>query len=228
MRVLLVEDESKLAAFVCEALRRANFCPDHAAMLADARQLVKSVNYEALVLDLALPDGEGLALIREIRRHGSNLPVLALTARDSVEDRVAGLDAGADDYLVKPFATEELLARIRALLRRPGAILSDRLAVGNVTLDSRTRAVEVAGKPLALARRELLTLEVLMRRAGRVVAKDVLLDQLYELDEQPPSNAVPVHVHHLRKALEAAGADTKIVTFRGIGYLLAEPKARKS
>jgi DNA-binding response OmpR family regulator len=228
MRVLLVEDESKLAAFVCEALRGANFCPDHAAMLADARQLVKSVNYEALVLDLALPDGEGLALIREIRRHGSNLPVLALTARDSVEDRVAGLDAGADDYLVKPFATEELLARVRALLRRPGAILSDRLAVGNVTLDSRTRAVEVAGEPLALARRELLTLEVLMRRAGRVVAKDVLLDQLYELDEQPPSNAVPVHVHHLRKSLEAAGADTQIVTFRGIGYLLAEPKARTS
>jgi len=228
MRVLLVEDEAKLAAFVCEALRGANFCPDHAAMLADARQLVKTVNYEALVLDLALPDGEGLTLIREIRRHGSNLPVLALTARDSVEDRVAGLDAGADDYLVKPFATEELLARIRALLRRPGAILSDRLAVGNVTLDARTRAVEVAGQPLALARRELLTLEVLMRRAGRVVAKDVLLDQLYELDEQPPSNAVPVHVHHLRKALEAAGANAEIVTFRGIGYLLAEPKARTS
>src|SRR5215471_13416479 len=228
MRVLLVEDESKLAGFVCEALRRANFCPDHAAALADARHLLKSINYEALVLDLALPDGEGLALIREIRRHGSNLPVLALTARDSVEDRVAGLDAGADDYLVKPFAMEELLARIRALLRRPGAILSDRLAVGNVTLDSRTRAVEVAGEPLALARRELLTLEVLMRRAGRVVAKDVLLDQLYELDEQPPSNAVPVHVHHLRKSLEAAGADATIVTFRGIGYLLAAPKARKS
>jgi len=227
MRVLLVEDELKLAAFVCEALRRANFCPDHAAMLADARHLLKSVNYEALVLDLALPDGEGLALIREVRRHGSNLPVLALTARDSVEDRVAGLNAGADDYLTKPFATAELLARIRALLRRPGAILSDQLVVGNVTLDSRTRTAEVAGKPLPMTRRELSTLEVLMRRAGRVVAKDVLLDQLYELDEEPSSNAVPVHVHHVRRSLEEAGADAKIVTFRGIGYLLAEPKAGK-
>jgi DNA-binding response OmpR family regulator len=228
MRVLVVEDESKLAATVCGALRDASFCPDHASMLADARILVNSISYEALVLDLALPDGDGLALLREIRSHGSNLAVLALTARDSVEDRVAGLDAGADDYLVKPFATAELLARLRALLRRPGAILGQRLAAGNVTLDSRTRTVEVAGRPLPLARRELLTLEVLIRRAGRVVAKDVLLDQLYELDEEPPSNAVPVHVHHLRKSLEKAGADAKIVTFRGIGYLLAEPKARKT
>jgi DNA-binding response OmpR family regulator len=228
MRILVVEDESKLAALVCEALRGASFCPDHAAMLADARSLVGSVSYEALVLDLALPDGDGLSLLREIRAHGSDLAVLALTARDSVEDRVTGLDAGADDYLVKPFATEELLARVRALLRRPGAVLGHRLAVGNLTLDSRTRAVDVAGQPLALPRRELLTLEVLMRRTGRVVTKDVLLDQLYELDEQPSLNAVPVHVHHLRKALEKAGADAKIVTFRGIGYLLAEPKARKS
>jgi DNA-binding response OmpR family regulator len=228
MRVLVVEDEPKLAAHVCGALRDASFCPDHAAILADARILVSSVSYEALVLDLALPDGDGLALLREIRGHGSSVAVLALTARDSVENRVAGLDAGADDYLVKPFATQELLARLRALLRRPGAILGHRMAVGNVTFDSRTRTVEVADRPLALARRELLTLEVLMRRAGRVVAKDVLLDQLYELDEQPPSNAVPVHVHHLRKSLETAGADAKIVTFRGIGYLLAGPKTRKT
>lgn|SRR5262245_27869404 len=227
MRVLVVEDESKLAAHLCGALRGASFCPDHAAMLADARSLVSSISYEAIVLDLGLPDGDGLALLREIRSHGSNLAVLALTARDSVEDRVAGLDAGADDYLVKPFAMDELLARIRALLRRPGAVLGQRLGVGNVILDSRTRAVEVAGRPISLTRRELLTLEVLMRRAGRVVAKDVLLDQLYELDEPPPSNAVPVHVHHLRRSLEKAGADAKIVTFRGIGYLLAEPKARK-
>src|SRR5262247_1246315 len=120
MRVLVVEDESKLATLVCGALRGASFCPDHAAMLADARALVGSISYEALVLDLALPDGDGLALLREIRGRGSDLPVLALTARDSVEDRVVGLDAGADDYLVKPFAMEELLARVRALLRRAG------------------------------------------------------------------------------------------------------------
>src|SRR5262245_58498717 len=181
---------------------------------------------DAVILDLGLPLMDGVEVCRRVRERGDRTPVLMLTARDAVTDRVEGLDAGADDYLVKPFAMDELLARVRALLRRPGAVLGHRLGVGNVMLDSRTRAVEVAGLPLSLSRRELLTLEVLMRRAGRVVAKDVLLDQLYELDEQPPSNAVPVHVHHLRKALEKAGADAQIVTFRGIGYLLAEPKAR--
>jgi len=228
MRILVVEDESKLAAHVCEGLRGAGFCPDHAPALADAQILVATVTYEAIVLDLALPDGNGLDLLREARRNGSSMAVLALTARDAVEDRVAGLDSGADDYLVKPFAMQELIARVRALLRRPGAVLGERLCAGNLTFDSRTRIIEVADRPLSVPRRELLTLEALMRRAGRVVSKDVLLDQIYGLDEQPPSNAMPVHVHHLRRALIQAGADIDIVTFRGIGYLLAERRARSS
>src|SRR5262249_51907587 len=179
MRILVVEDESKLAAHVCEGLRGAGFCPDHAPALADAQILVATVTYEAIVLDLALPDGNGLDLLREARRNGSSIAVLALTARDAVEDRVAGLDSGADDYLVKPFAMQELIARVRALLRRPGAVLGERLYAGNLTFDSRTRLIEVAGRPLSVPRRELLTLEALMRRAGRVISKDVLLDQIY-------------------------------------------------
>jgi DNA-binding response OmpR family regulator len=227
MRILVVEDEPKLAALVCEGLRGAGLYPDHAPALADARTLAATVSYEAIVLDLALPDGHGLDLLREARRNGASLGVLALTARDSVEDRVAGLEAGADDYLVKPFAMQELIARVRALLRRPGAVLGKLLHTGNIMFDTRTRMVEVAGQPLSLARRELLTLEVLMRRAGRVVSKDVLLDQIYGLEEQPPSNAVPVHVHHLRRALIEAGGEIEIVTFRGIGYMLSEPRRRK-
>jgi len=226
MRILVVEDETKLAAHVCAGLRDAGFCPDHAPALSDAQTLLATVSYEAIVLDLALPDGNGLDLLRKARRNGSSIAVMALTARDAIDDRVAGLDAGADDYLIKPFAMRELIARVRALLRRPGAVLGEKLCAGNVTLDSRTRMVEIAGGPLALPRRELLTLEALMRRAGRVVSKDMLLDQIYELDEQPPSNAVPVHLHHLRRTLTAAGADVEIVTFRGIGYMLSERRAR--
>jgi DNA-binding response OmpR family regulator len=227
MRILVVEDEIKLATNVCAGLREVGFCPDHAPALADARTLAATVSYEAIVLDLGLPDGNGLDLLRTARRNGASMGVLALTARDAVEDRVAGLDAGADDYLVKPFAMQELIARLRALLRRPGAVLGQRLCVGNVVFDSRMRAVEIAGRPLSLARRELLTLETLMRRAGRVVSREVLLDQIYELDEQPPSNAVPVHVHHLRRSLTEAGGEVEIVTFRGIGYMLSEPKVRR-
>jgi len=222
MRILVVEDETKLAAHVCAGLRGAGFSSDHAPALSEAQTLLATVSYEAIVLDLALPDGNGLDLLRKARRNGSNVAVLALTARDAVDDRVAGLDAGADDYLVKPFAMQELIARVRALLRRPGAVLGERLCTGNLSLDSRTRMIEVGGRPLLVARRELLTLEALMRRAGRVVSKDMLLDQVYELDEQPPSNAVPVHVHHLRRALIEAGANIDIVTFRGIGHMLSK------
>jgi DNA-binding response OmpR family regulator len=180
MRILIVEDEPALAHNVAAALQGAGFKADHAPTAGDARALLASCTYEALILDLRLPDGDGLSIVRSLRLRGSNLAVLALTARDTIEDRVLGLDAGADDYLIKPFAMDELLARIRALLRRPGAVLGERLSAGNVT---------------------------------------VLMDQLYGIDEDPPLNAVPVHVHHLRRRLQDAGATMEIVTFRGIGYM---------
>jgi DNA-binding response OmpR family regulator len=221
MRILVVEDEPVLAGNVAGALQSAGFTVDRASSLGDANALLASFAYEAMILDRKLPDGDGLTIVREMRQRGTSFAVLALTARDTVEDRVAGLDAGADDYLVKPFAMEELLARIRALLRRPGGVLGERLASGNVTLDTRTRGVEVAGQPLGLPRSELIVLETLLRRVGRVVERSVLLDQLYGVDDSPPLNAVPVHVHHLRRRLEEAGATLEIVTFRGIGYMAA-------
>ncbi len=183
------------------------------------------INYDAAVLDLGLPDGDGLAVLRSARRIGKALPILILTARDAVEDRVAGLNAGADDYLTKPFAMIELIARIKALLRRPGGVLGITLAAGNVSLDTVGRELTVAGTPVQLSRRELAILEQMMRRFGRIVPKAVLEEKLYGIDEEPDSNTIPVHVHHLRRQLQAAGASLVVHTIRGVGYILAETKA---
>jgi len=152
------------------------------------------------------------------------MPVLVLTARDSVKDRVRGLDAGSDDYLVKPFAMEELVARVRALLRRPGQVLGAVLTAGNVTLDTVARNAAVADAPLNLSRHEMAILEQLLRRQGRLVPKDVLFDNVYGADALPETNTIPVHVHHLRKQLTALQATVEIETHRGLGYLLLVPK----
>src|SRR5262249_13012311 len=153
---------------------------------------------------------------------GNRIPILILTARDAVEDRVAGLDSGADDYLVKPFATVEMIARVKALLRRPGGALGTVLQAGNGAFDTIGRDVTVRTERGALPRRETATLELVMRRLGRVVPKTVLEEKLYGIDDELESNAVPVHVHHLRRKLEAAGASIEIHTVRGVGYLLQE------
>ena len=179
---------------------------------------------EANALSL-LPDGDGLAVLTAARRIGKALPILILTARDAVEDRVAGLNAGADDYLIKPFAMSELIARINALLRRPGGVLGIKLEAGNVRLDTVGRELTVAGKPVRLSRRELAILEQMMRRFGRIVPKTVLEEKLYGIDEEPDSNPIPVHVHHLRRQLETANANLAIHTIRGVGYILAETKS---
>ena len=159
------------------------------------------------------------------RQSGKNLPILILTARDAVEERVVGLNAGADDYLTKPFAMAELIARIKALLRRPGGVLGMTLEAGNVRLDTVGRELVIAGIPVRLSRRELAILEQMLRRFGRIVPKAVLEEKLYGIDEEPDSNPVPVHIHHLRRQLEAAGASLMIHTIRGVGYILAETKA---
>ena len=224
MRILIVEDEESLRRYVRAALEDSGFSSDEAACLDDATAHVESVPYDAVILDLGLPDGDGLRLIETIRRTRGGLPVLVLTARDSVKDRVKGLDAGADDYLVKPFATEELVARIRALLRRPGHVLGAVLSAGNVTLDTVARDAAVGGAPLSLSRHEMAILEQLMRRQGRLVPKDVLFDNVYGADALPETNTVPVHVHHLRKQLVALKATVEIETHRGLGYLLVVPK----
>ena len=224
MRILVVEDDESLRRYVRAALDDRGISSDEAACLDDATAHVEGVPYDAVILDLGLPDGDGLKLIETIRSARGGLPVLVLTARDSVRDRVKGLDAGADDYVVKPFATEELVARIRALLRRPGHVLGAVLTAGNVTLDTVARNAAVAGSPLSLSRHEMAILEQLMRRQGRLVPKDVLFDNVYGADALPETNTIPVHVHHLRRKLMDNGATVEIHTVRGVGYLLVEGK----
>jgi DNA-binding response OmpR family regulator len=201
------------------------FTVDLAGSAADASAAIELINYDAVVLDLGLPDGDGLTVLAAARRTGKALPILILTARDAVEDRVAGLNAGADDYLTKPFAMTELIARTKALLRRPGGVLGITLEAGNLRLDTVGRELTVAGKPVHLPRRELAILEQMLRRFGRTVPKAVLEEKLYGIDEEPDSNTIPVHVHHLRRQLQAAGASLAIHTIRGVGYILAEIKA---
>src|SRR4029077_13202370 len=203
----------------------AGFPSNMAGSAADASAALELINYDAAILDLGLPDGDGLAVLTAARQAGHALPILILTARDAVEDRVAGLNAGADDYLTKPFAIAELIARIKALLRRPGGVLGMTLEAGNVRLDTVGRELTIAGVPVRLSRRELTIFEQMMRRFGRIVPKAVLEEKLYGIDEEPDSNPIPVHVHHLRRQLEAAGANLMIHTIRGVGYILAVTKA---
>jgi DNA-binding response OmpR family regulator len=224
MRLLVVEDEPRIAEMIKAALERAEFVVDTVRLRADAREALANTPYDAAILDLGLPDGDGLQLLKELQPGGIRIPILILTARDAVEHRVLGLDAGADDYLVKPFAMNELIARTKALLRRPGGALGATLSAGNVVFDTIGRDVSVAGIPLQLPRREAAILEHLLRRQGRVVPKGVLEDKLYGIDDELESNAVPVHVHHLRRKLQDARASAEIHTVRGVGYLLAETK----
>jgi DNA-binding response OmpR family regulator len=224
MRLLLVEDNERLRMLTTSALARAGFAADGFATAADAEAALRSVAYSVMILDLGLPDEDGLALLRRLRVSGDALPVLILTARGGIEERVRGLDAGADDYLVKPFANEELLARIRVLLRRPGSLLSDTLELGTLRLDTASRQVTIRDRAQSLSPREAAVLEILLRRSGRVVAKKLVEDHLFGLSEDVGSNAVEVYVHRLRKQLSEANADVEIHTIRGIGYLIAQAR----
>jgi len=222
VRLLIIEDEDRLSGILKSRLGEAGFAVDVAASAGDANAALELINYDAVVLDLGLPDGDGLGVLAAARRIGKALPILILTARDAVEDRVAGLNAGADDYLTKPFAMSELIARIKALLRRPGGVLGITLKAGNLSLDTIGRELSVVGKPVRLSRQELAILEQMMRRFGRIVPKAVLEEKLYGIDEEPGSNTIPVHVHHLRRQLEVARASLVIHTIRGVGYILGE------
>jgi DNA-binding response OmpR family regulator len=222
VRILVIEDEARITEILQEALSSAGFAVDSASRCGEAREALSLTAYDAAVLDLGLPDGDGRELLADLQSSRHKIPVLVLTARDAVEDRVSGLDAGADDYLVKPFATAEVIARVRALLRRPGGALGVTLLAGNISFDTIGRDVRVGMTALPLPRREGAILEHLMRRLGRVVPKTVLEERLYSVDDELESNAIPVHVHHLRRKLGAAGATAEIHTVRGLGYLLIE------
>ncbi|MDA9130025.1 response regulator transcription factor [Gammaproteobacteria bacterium] len=222
MRLLVVEDELRIVDILKDVLESAGFTVDAVNTATGARNALSDIPYDAAILDLGLPDGDGLEVLKSARAQGLQIPILVLTARDAINDRVSGLDAGADDYLVKPFAIQELVSRIKALLRRPGGALGAVLEAGNLAFDTIGREVTISGNPVQLSRRELSILEILLRRFGRVVPKDVLEEKLYAFDQEPESNAVSVHVHHLRRKLKTQAASVEVHTVRGIGYLLNE------
>jgi DNA-binding response OmpR family regulator len=224
MRLLVIEDERELGGLVRSALERSGFAVDLAETLDAATACLDLVRYDLAILDLALPDGDGLTLLRTVRKRGSILPVLVLTARDAPEDRVLGLNAGADDYLIKPFHMPELIARLRALLRRPSAALGVALTLGNLVLDTTSRQVRIDGAEVALTVRETSALEILLRQQGAVVARELMEQRLYSFEAQLGSNALEVLIHRLRRRLQEAGAAAIIHTVRGVGYLLAEPR----
>lgn len=221
MRILVVEDEPELGAGLVARLAGAGFVADHAPTLGDAIEAVLGADYRFVLLDRRLPDGDGLSLLPVLNTRPPAPPVLVLTALDDVPDRVAGLDAGAEDYLIKPFAFAELLARIRVLLRRAStSVAAPKVAVGALEYDLGERVASVAGMRLALPRRELAILDALVRRAGRVVMREHLEAQVYGYDDEISSNALEAHVSRLRKRLAKGDARVILHSVRGVGYML--------
>lgn len=224
MRLLIVEDNIELARLVAAGLLTAGYETDVVGTVGEARDAVRSVKYAAMILDLNLPDGDGLSLLVELRRRMDPLPVLVLTARDGLQDRVNGLRNGADDYLAKPFAVVELVARLEAILRRPGQLLGSSLNLANLVYDTESRQIFIDGIPRVFSARETSVLEILLRRQGRVVPKKNVEDHIFGLTGEVASNAVEVYVSRLRKQLGEYGAKILIHTIRGVGYLMAEEK----
>lgn len=222
MRVLLVEDEPEMASALRAALTRHDMIVDHAPNLFEAEAIAALGGYDALVLDRQLPDGDGLSLIPRLRARGNLVPVLVLTVRGDLADRVAGLDQGADDYLAKPFALEEFLARLRALLRRPANVQSDIVRAGRLSFDFVNREASVGAAVLDLTRREILVLEALLRRMGRMVPRALLMEAVFSLDDEVQPNALDTQVSRLRRKLAEAHGGVTINGVRGVGYLLRE------
>jgi DNA-binding response OmpR family regulator len=224
MRLLVVEDNEQLAELLTTGLQTAGYEVDVLSSLEEASTVLRTTFYAALILDLGLPDGDGLVLLREIRHRKDPIPVLVLTARGGLQDRVQGLRSGADDYLVKPFALEELVARLEAQLRRPGHLLGSSLRIANLEFDTRNRQASIDDQPQVLSARETAVLELLMRSKGRVVSKKQVEDHIFGHSGEVASNAIEVYVHRLRKQLSERGAKVQVHTIRGVGYLIAEEK----
>ncbi len=221
MRVLVVEDDPAIGAFVVRGLREAGYTVDHAADGREGFSLARRERYDAVVLDLMLPGRDGLGIVEELRSAGVATPVLILTAKRSVDDRVKGLQAGGDDYLTKPFALPELLARVQALIRRShGTPESPRLVVGDLVLDRLTRKVERQGRAIDLRPREFALLELLMRHSGTVVSKTMILSEVWGYSFDPGSNVVDVLVFRLREKIDRGFGVPLLHTVRGVGYVL--------
>lgn len=218
MRILLVEDELDLARALIGALERHDILVDHVTTLELALEAVESGVHSIAVLDRKLPDGDSLTIIPNIRKAQAGLPIIVLSALGAPEQRIEGLEHGADDYLAKPFVVDELVARIRALMRRPAMMADMGITVGKLKFNLSDGTATADGEPMTLTRREVLALEVLVRRAGRTVARSALEDAVYGFDDEIASNTLDAHISRLRRKL--APADVEIHSIRGIGYLL--------
>lgn len=218
MRILLVEDNLQLAEWLARALRQSQFAVDCMHDGVEADHVLMTQQYAAVILDLALPRMNGMEVLRRLRGRGQKMPVLILTAQGAVQDRVQGLDLGADDYLPKPFELSELEARLRALIRRAHGRENPIVQCGSLSYNSNTRLFTVGDKPLALTPREHAVLEVLTLDVGKTVSKEKLSEQVFALDQDASADAIEIYVHRLRKKLD--GTDIAIVTLRGLGYML--------
>tara|TARA_R110002167_G_scaffold30424_2_gene100476 strand:+ start:44345 stop:45016 length:672 start_codon:yes stop_codon:yes gene_type:complete len=216
MQVLLVEDNTLLANAIVRALKSAGFSINHVDRGDQALSAIKTSQPDIVVLDLGLPDTDGLEVLKSARKFGFSNPVLILTARDATSDKVLGLDAGADDYLAKPFEIDELLARLRALERRLSNVKSHSIEIGDVEIDTNSHEVTIAGQGVSMSRREYMLLKALMESANKIQTRDVLDSKLYSWGEEVSSNTVEVHIHNLRKKLPSGF----IQTVRGVGYVV--------
>jgi DNA-binding response OmpR family regulator len=219
MQILLVEDDQSLADGLCKALGNEGFVTNHVTDGGAALHVVDTEPPDIVVLDLGLPDMDGLDVLKSIRRRNAELPVLILTARASIDARVSGLDSGADDYLAKPFETPELIARLRVIERRLSTTKDNRIQAGDVIIDTVSQQVLLAGEPVDLPRREYMLLKSLMENLGKVLTRQQLENKLYAWGEETTSNALEVHIHHLRKKL----GSRLIKTVRGVGYTIQSP-----
>jgi DNA-binding response OmpR family regulator len=222
MRILVVEDEEKVAAFIQRGLEQASYFVDVAGTGESALDQLATVDYDAVLLDVMLPGISGLDVVRELRRQKKEVPVLALTARGGIDDRIEGLDAGCDDYLAKPFALQELLARVRALLRRATAVRLPVLQYRDLSLDPSTRTVTRGTRRIELTNKEYALLEYLMRYPEQVLTRNVLLEQVWGYDFETQSNVLEVYMNFLRKKIDAKTEDKLLHTVRGVGYVLRE------
>lgn len=223
MRVLLVEDDDRLASSVASQLRQAGFAVDVVASGEDALRESAISPYDAIVLDLQLPDLDGVEICRRLRKRGTPVRIIMATARDGVADRIAGLDTGADDYLVKPYSVQELTARLRALLRRPETALPTVYRVADLDLDTATRVAHRDGRTIELTTKEFAVLEYMMRNAGRVLTREQISEHAWDANYDPFSNVIDVYVARLRRKVDAPGESSLIETVRGAGYRLAAP-----
>ena len=222
MKFLVVEDNVRLATLIATSLREAGHAVDTTAAAEEARHYIAASPYDLIILDLGLPDQDGVDLLRELRGRRQAPPVLVATARGALNDRIHGLELGADDYLVKPFHVSELLARCRAILRRPGAPMAQELTAGNMAVDADSRELRIAGELVPMPPKELDALILLMRRAGRVVAREAFSEAVGDDHRTVGANAIEAIISRLRRRLVAAQSSVGIVTVRGVGYMLED------